>query len=105
MYEIGKQTPELKVSSTEEFMDKDDFKSRIKNKEHVFLVAEIDKQLIGFICIHARDKGKFLKNKYACLVYLVILPKYRKQGIAILLYKECIKRLKEIKKDESYKYL
>ena len=105
LYKIGKQTPELKVSSTEEFMDKDDFKSRIKNKEHVFLVAEIDKQLIGFICIHARDKGKFLKNKYACLVYLVILPKYRKQGIAILLYKECIKRLKEIKKDESYKYL
>ena len=56
MYEIGKQTPELKVSSTEEFMDKDDFKSRIKNKEHVFLVAEIDKHLIGFICAHAKDK-------------------------------------------------
>ena len=96
LYKIGKQTPELKVSSTEEFMDKDDFKSRIKNKEHVFLVAEIDKHLIGFICAHARDNWKHLKNKYACLVYLAILPKYRKRGISSILYKECIKKLKKM---------
>lgn len=96
LYEIGQQTPELKVSSTEEFMDKDDFKSRINNKEHLFLVAEMDKQLIGFICAHVKDQDKFLKKKYACLVYLTILPKYRKQGIANSLYEECIRRLKKM---------
>lgn len=94
MYTLGKQTPELKVSRTEVFMDKDDFKSRINDKHHVFLVAEADNRIIGFILAHAKYNKKQLKKKYACLVYLVVLPKYRKQGIANVLYGECIMRLK-----------
>lgn len=77
-------------------MDKDDFKLRILDKKHVFLVAENNKKLAGFICANAKDIDRPLKNKYACLVYVVVLPEYRKQGLATELYNECIKKLKKI---------
>jgi len=94
-YALGKNTPELKVSSTEEFMDRDDFQQRIGDPLHVFLIAEQKKRIIGFICANTKDLDSPLQNKYACLVYLVTLPKFRRQGVAKKLYIECERQLRE----------
>src|SRR3989338_7419832 len=95
LYEIGKNTPELRVSATEEFMDKDDFRQRINGPQGVFLVAEKEGKIAGFICANAKDADSQLQNRYACLVYLVTLPGFRRQGVAKKLYTECEKQLKE----------
>ena len=95
LYRIGLSTKELRVSATEPFMDKDDFKLRIKDKKHVFLLAEADKKIVGFVCANTKDLDRPLKNKYACLVYLTVLPGYRKKGIASRLYNSCATELKK----------
>lgn len=97
LYEIGKNTPELKVSSTEDFMDKDEFKWSITNRQGIFLVAEEKDKILGFIYANAKDIERPFKNKYACLVYLVVMPEFRGIGIATKLYKECARRLKKVK--------
>ncbi len=94
LYKLGLNTPELRVSKDEPFMDKDDFKSRILSKRHIFLVAENNEKIAGFICANAKDIDRPLKNKYACLVYIAVLPEYRRHGLATLLYDKCIKELK-----------
>jgi|SRR3989338_7197182 len=96
LYEIGKNTPELKVSATEEFMDADEFKWSITNPNGIFLVAEEEKSKIGFLYASARDIERPFKNKYACLVYLVVTPEFRRKGIAEKLYLEAEKKLKEL---------
>lgn len=95
LYEIGKNTPELKVSSTEVFMDSDEFLFAITDKESVFLVAEEGKKITGFIYAHAKDVHKPVVNKYACLVYIVVVPEFQRKGIATTLYSECEKRIKK----------
>jgi len=96
LYEIGLNTPELRVSANEQFMDRDDFRQRIQNPQGVFLVAEQEERIAGFICASAKDADSPLQNKYACLVYLVTLPEFRRQGVARELYSECEKKLKEL---------
>lgn len=97
LYEIGKNTPEFKVSATEVFMDVDEFLWAISgNKNSVFLIAEEGKQIAGFIYANAKDLDKPLKKKYATLVYIVVLPAFRKKGVAERLYRECEDRLKKM---------
>jgi len=96
LYALGLNTPEFRVSATESFMDKDDFKGRLTGKNHVFLLAESEGKIIGFISANAKDADSALKNKYACIVYIVVLPLYRKKGVASRLYKECITKLKDM---------
>ena len=95
LYEMGRNTPELRVSATEQFMDKDDFRQRIENPSHIFLVAEQEERVIGFICASTKDEDRPLQNRYACLVYIAILPEFRRQGVAQRLYTECERQLKE----------
>lgn len=95
LYQLGLDTPEFQVSLNEPFMDKDDFKFRIKDKNHLFLLAEEDKKIVGFILFNLKDRKKPVKNKYACLVYLVVLPKFRGKGIASQLYNLSIKKIKK----------
>jgi ribosomal protein S18 acetylase RimI-like enzyme len=97
LYELGKNSPELRVSSTEDFMDIDEFKNFITDKNCVFLVAEEKKSIAGFIIGHTEWVNmivKNLKNKYGYLVFLVVAPEFRRKGAATKLYKECITRLK-----------
>ncbi|MEI8223796.1 MAG: GNAT family N-acetyltransferase [bacterium] len=95
LYEIGSQTPELRVSATESFMDADEFKWAITEyKNAVFLIAELDGSIVGFIYANAKDLDKPVKHKYACLVYMTVLPEFRKQGIAKELYATCLSELK-----------
>lgn len=96
LYELWRNTPELKVSATEPFMDRDEFKFAITNPNAIFLVAEHEHNIIWFIYVHAKDKDKELKQKYACLVYLVVKQDFRRQWIAQRFYSECEKRLQEI---------
>lgn len=102
LYDLGSNTPELKVSATEDFMDKNEFKGCIKNKYGVLLLAEENKNVIGFIYANTKDVERTDTIKWACLVYLVVDKKYRSKGIATKLYKECIKELKKRKITNVY---
>jgi len=95
LYSIGKNTPELRVSATEEFMDADEFKWSIQNPEGIFLLAEEKKKIVGFLYANTKDIERPFETKYACLVYLVVVPEFRRQGIAKKLHIECERRLKE----------
>ena len=102
LYRIGKSIPELRVSAIEEFMDADEFKLAITGPDDVFLIAEENKRIIGFILAYAKDVHRPVKNKYACIVYLVVLPEFRRKGIATKLYSECIERLKKMGSTHVY---
>ena len=96
LYKLGIQTPELRVSATEVFMDKDEFQWSLSNPKGVFLIAERKSQIAGFIYANADDKEKPFNHRYACLVYLVVAPRFRKQGVASKLYAECTQELKRM---------
>src|SRR3989344_3855271 len=93
LYQLGLKTPELKVSSTEYFMDPEEFKFNIKNIYEVFLLSEENDNIIGFIYANAKDEERDYTMKWACLVYLAVKKKYRVKGIATKLYNECCKEL------------
>src|SRR6185369_17458353 len=97
LYAIGLATPELQVSSTEPFMDKDEFFWRIKNPNGIFLAAETinTKRPIGFMYADIDDKNKPIKQKYAFVIYIAVLPEFRKHGIAQKLYDVCVEKIKE----------
>ena len=86
LFSFGSMIVEFRVSADESFMDRDEFLLRITNNEDVFLLAELDSRIIGFILFGINDKDRLLKNKYACLVYLVVDADYRRKGIAGKLY-------------------
>ena len=94
LYLIGLETPEFIVSSGDVFMDKDEFMSSIQNTNGTFLVAELENTIIGFMYANRQDLERAQKTKWACLVYLVVKPEYRKIGIAQQLNNACIKELK-----------
>src|SRR3989344_6369292 len=96
LYSVGLNTPGFRVSANEPFIDNDDFKLRINNPKHIFLLAEENKKVVGFICINTADADSPVKNRYACLVYIVVLSDFRKNGVAQRLYKESEKKLKNI---------
>ncbi len=102
LYEIGKNTPELRVSGTEVFMDADEFEWAIKNSKSVFLVAEHKKQIVGFIYTSAKDLDKPFQHRYACLVYIVVLPEFRRKGTAKKLYNESERRLRTLGITHNY---
>lgn len=95
LYDLGNNTPELKVSGTEDFMDKDEFRFSMTDAKSVFLVAETEGELAGFIYAGTQDAERPLPNKWACLVYLVVKPKFHRCGIASELYNHCLAELKK----------
>jgi ribosomal protein S18 acetylase RimI-like enzyme len=98
LYQLGKNTLELRVSATEDFMDADEFKGFITDKNCVFLVAEEKVNIIGFILAHTEWVNllvKSSKNKYAALNFIAVTPEFRQSGIATKLYSECVTKLKE----------
>ena len=95
LYSLAENTPELKVSGTEDFMDKDEFRFSMTDAKSVFLVAEVEGILAGFIYAGTQDAERPLPNKWACLVYLAVSPKWRRRGIAGELYTQCLAELKK----------
>lgn len=94
LYALGKATPEFKVGATGEFMESDEFLSAITSPHSVFLLAEADGAIVGFIYVNTQDIERGLKTQWACLVYLVVSPMYRKQGVAKQLYDAAVMELK-----------
>ncbi len=95
LYALGKSTLEFKVSSIEAFMDPDEFLSAILNSNGVFLLAEASHELAGFICASYYDIERGPKSTWACLVYLVVAPSFRHQGITERLGTACVRLLKQ----------
>ncbi len=95
LYRIGLNTPELRVSRTEPFMEEDDFKRRIKDRRHVFLLAADKGKIAGFICANTKDMDSYLAHKWACIIYVVVIQDYRNKGVGSALYEECAKQLKK----------
>jgi ribosomal protein S18 acetylase RimI-like enzyme len=102
LYSIGKSTPELQVSANEKFMDADEFRLAITDTDDVFLVAEEKGKITGFILAYGKDIHRPYKNKYGCIVYLVVLSEFRRKGIATKLYSECMERLKKMGLTHAY---
>lgn len=95
LYSLGLNTPEFKVSSIYPFMSRDEFKEAITSKSSIFLVAEKDNKILGFIHADMMDKDKPFKNRWACLVYIMTIQKARGQGIGKILYEKCKRILKK----------
>lgn len=96
LYALGKNTPELRVSVTEEFMSEDEFKWTMHNEKGVFLLAEQGEKIIGFIYASFKDMERPYAEKWGCLVYITVLPVFRKQGVANMLYQACTEKLKSL---------
>jgi predicted N-acetyltransferase YhbS len=94
LYDMGKNTSEFRVSAKEVFMDADEFKFGITDPNSVFLVADQGDSIIGFIYASLIDHDKPLEKQSACLIYMTVLPAFRKQGIAQQLYQACEANLK-----------
>ncbi|MGI0133676.1 MAG: GNAT family N-acetyltransferase [Candidatus Micrarchaeaceae archaeon] len=75
LYALGKRFKELRVSNGELFMTREEFKASIRNKKGIFLVAEDNGKIIGFS--YSAIEGK----TYASMVYNLVTPKYRGQGL------------------------
>lgn len=95
LYELGLNTSELEVSANEPFMDKDEFKSRIKCPKNLFLLAEEKGKLAGFILASSGDTDSPSRDNAACIVYLAVTQEYRRKGIASKLYQKCENKLKQ----------
>lgn len=93
LYAMGKNTPELKVSATEEFMDEDEFRWSIDQPRGVFLLAE-NERILGFVYANANDQERPFAHKYACIVYLAVIPGVRGMGVGKALYDACAAELK-----------
>jgi GNAT superfamily N-acetyltransferase len=95
LYELGLATPELQVSSVDPFMGEDEFAWSLTNPDGVFLLAEEDSRVVGFIYASAKDPERPMPHKWACLVYLVVSPEFRGRGIAQTLYDRCVDSFRE----------
>jgi len=96
LYKLGEETAEFRVSANEVFMDADEFSFGIVDPNSVFLVAETNNNIIGFIYASLLDHDKPLEKQSACLIYIMVLPEFRGQGIARQLYLKCESCLKEL---------
>jgi len=95
LYELGNKTPELAVSSSDNFMEPDEFRWAITNPAGIFLLAEEDGQPIAFIYANKKDSDRpYQRDRWACIVYLAVSKDYRKRGIAQSLYSTCEQQLK-----------
>ncbi len=101
LYKFGLKTKELKVSPKEEFMRPEEFKYSIKNKKGIFLLAEDNKKIVGFIYGDSEDGDRVLKS-VACLVYIAVDKKYRGKGVGSILYNDCVKEFKKRKVKHIY---
>jgi GNAT superfamily N-acetyltransferase len=82
LYALGRATPEFHVSASEPFMDEDEFRLALTHQDSAFLVAREGGRLAGFAYATTNDVECSTRKKWACLVYLVVLPAWRRQGVA-----------------------
>lgn len=95
LYALGLSTPEFRVGAAGEFMERDEFLSAIENPTGTFLLAELSPKILGFTYASWKDIERGPRTKWTCLVYLVVKPEYRKQGVAQKLYDACVQDLRQ----------
>lgn len=95
LYALAESVLELRVSARHAFMDPEEFRMSMASPDSVFLVAERDDNIAGFIYADSNDPEKRgAEKKWACLVYLAVAEQHRRQGVATALYEDCIAELK-----------
>lgn len=95
LYNLGRRTPELRVSAVEPFMHENEFERALESRGSIFLLAEENKKLLGFVYINTRDVETPGKYNEACLVYLVVDKNARGRGVATQLYNAAVPLLKK----------
>lgn len=95
LYQLALATPELQVSVSHSFMERDELAAAIIYPQGVLLCARLGEKLVGFVYANVGDLEIPLAAHWACLVYLAVLPEYRKQGIANQLAEVCLAELKK----------
>jgi GNAT superfamily N-acetyltransferase len=103
LYQFGLSIPELKVSSQSEFMTFEELKIAIEEPNGILFLAKCEDSIIGFIFALIGDLDRIANRAQACLVYLAILPEFRRQGIAQKLYDKLQEEL--IIRDVTYTYV
>lgn len=63
-------------------------RKRIKNKKQVFLVAEYNNEIVGFIDGRVMDEAIWYKEKVGILEHICVEKEYRRKNIASNLLKE-----------------
>lgn len=102
LYALGKSFPELRTSAQFEFMEPDEFLTAMTTPSGVFLCGEDDGRLVGFVYANTNDiEKRNAENTIACLVYIAVLPEFRRRGLGRDLHAACLARLKEL----NVKYL
>lgn len=67
----------------------------ISKRKSIFIVVEIDKNIVGFAYGYVKDNNDFYKEKIGYLDKLVVDEKHRRKGIAYYLMEEFSKIIKE----------
>lgn len=115
LYALGAATPEIRTSASFAFMDEAEFRGAMSDPGAVFLVASPAAEAsapfmtrenvrafmtpanveppVAFIYAKRGDSERPAKN-WACLVYLVVDPGHRRQGLATRLYEACLDLLR-----------
>lgn len=94
LYALAKDTPELKMSTMDDFMSPEEFKRCMRDPNGIFLIAEAHGICAGFIYISREEIERPHPEQWARLSYLAVDSAFRKRGIATLLYEEAEKRLR-----------
>lgn len=95
LFKLGQHTPEFQTSNQEPFMEQDELQWRVGSPTSTFLMAESGKKLAGFIYAETVNTDAPIRSKFSCVVYIVVAPDFRKQGIATKLLEACEQELKE----------
>lgn len=90
LYRLGLETPEFAASQDGAFMLPEEFRAALGNPDGVMLLAGRDDEVAGFVYANCRDPETPPDGRIACLVYLVVRPRHRGQGIARQLHDACL---------------
>lgn len=88
---LGKKTPELQEQDNEtHYYTQRELENFIKSPNDIYLVAKINGKIAGY---RLATYNQYLNEAY--LLDLVVVPKYRKLGVARKLYERTFEILKE----------
>src|SRR6187549_2674835 len=96
LYALGLSCPELQTNPSQPFMTKDEFVWSIENPNGIFLLAEDDGEVAGFVYANMQDLERPMAERWACLVYLAVAAEKRSQGIATKLHDAVIEELRSL---------
>lgn len=94
LYSFALSIPEFKISSQIDFMSKEELYNAMITDSTIMYVAKDNDKIVGFIYFTSEDLERSF-NGQACLVYIAVDSKYRKQGIATELYNKSIEEVKK----------